>query len=253
MGHPYLPPLPILRPVLPEPLVHPPPTTARGGLSAARPRSDGMVERMPCDQMLRWTHSASKSASASSVPIRARPTAWLSAARTDENVCAAIISARTADFLRSSPPAARGTARGLTRIPEDLQNHFFMWAVCRNRLSCPAPPGPPRVHDCTQSPLPAAHPRPRGLTPSCHITLAPKKLILTRRASEGSASEPSLARRASMCKDAKLSCRGNNHPSPPGDRATLSELAAPGPLLGREQARNRPSIGVLPWHRRSSY
>ena len=27
--------------------------------------------------------------------------------------------------------------------------------------------------------------------------------------SEGSASEPSLARRVSMCKDAKLSCRGN--------------------------------------------
>jgi hypothetical protein len=42
-----------------------------------------------------------------------------------------------------------------------------------------------------------------------NITLAPKKLILTRRASEGSASEPSLARRVSMCKDAKLSCRGN--------------------------------------------
>src|SRR5208283_1173187 len=40
------------------------------------------------------------------------------------------------------------------------------------------------------------------------ITLAPKKLIRTRRASEGSASEPSLARRVSMCKDAKLSCRG---------------------------------------------
>src|SRR5271157_6556883 len=34
------------------------------------------------------------------------------------------------------------------------------------------------------------------------ITLAPKKLIRTRRASEGSASEPSLARRVSMCKDA---------------------------------------------------
>jgi transketolase len=41
------------------------------------------------------------------------------------------------------------------------------------------------------------------------ITLAPKKLIRTRRASEGSASKPSLARRVSMCKDAKLSCRGN--------------------------------------------
>jgi len=41
------------------------------------------------------------------------------------------------------------------------------------------------------------------------ITLAPKKLIRTRRASEGSASDPSLARRVSMCKDAKLSCRGN--------------------------------------------
>ena len=42
------------------------------------------------------------------------------------------------------------------------------------------------------------------------ITLAPKKLIRTRRASEGSASEPLLARRVSMCKDAKLSCRGNS-------------------------------------------
>ena len=42
-----------------------------------------------------------------------------------------------------------------------------------------------------------------------NITLAPKKHILTRRASEGTASEPSLARRVSMCKDAKLSCRGN--------------------------------------------
>ncbi len=44
------------------------------------------------------------------------------------------------------------------------------------------------------------------------ITLAPKKLIRTRRASEGSTSEPSLARRVSMsmCKDAKLSCRGNS-------------------------------------------
>ena len=45
--------------------------------------------------------------------------------------------------------------------------------------------------------------------PANTITLAPKKLIRTRRASEGSASEPSLARRVSMCKDAKLSCRGN--------------------------------------------
>ena len=48
------------------------------------------------------------------------------------------------------------------------------------------------------------------------ITLAPKKLIRTRRASEGSASEPSLARRISMCKDAKLSCRGNKKESQPG-------------------------------------
>src|SRR5208283_695754 len=53
------------------------------------------------------------------------------------------------------------------------------------------------------------------------ITLAPKKLIRTRRASEGSASEPSLARRVSMCKDAKISCRGNN------------PLASQGPLDGR--------------------
>ena len=224
MGHPYLPPLPILRPVLPEPLVHPPPTTARGGLSAARPRSDGMVERMPCDQMLRWTHSASKSASASSVPIRARPTAWLSARPNRRKRLRCNHFGQDCRFPSEQPSRRPRNGAGLTRIPEDLQNHFFMWAVCRNRLSCPAPPGPPRVHDCTQSPLPAAHPRPRGLTPSCHITLAPKKLILTRRASEGSASEPSLARRASMCKDAKLSCRGNDHPSPPGDRATLLTL-----------------------------
>ena len=47
------------------------------------------------------------------------------------------------------------------------------------------------------------------IPPGLCITLAPKKLIRTRRASEGSASEPSLARRVSMCKDAKLSCRGN--------------------------------------------
>ena len=61
--------------------------------------------------------------------------------------------------------------------------------------------------------LPTSHepPRLRGgiLLLSAGITLAPKKLIRTRRASEGSASEPSLARRVSMCKDAKLSCRGN--------------------------------------------
>ena len=63
--------------------------------------------------------------------------------------------------------------------------------------------------------------RSRGLTAASRpwnrrqcITLAPKKLIRTRRASEGSASEPSLARRVSMCKDAKLSCRGNNEWSP---------------------------------------
>ena len=36
-----------------------------------------------------------------------------------------------------------------------------------------------------------------------------EELIRTRRASEGSASEPSLARRVSTCKDAKLSYRGN--------------------------------------------
>ena len=39
----------------------------------------------------------------------------------------------------------------------------------------------------------------RNLIQTASITLAPKKLIRTRRASEGSASEPSLARRVSMC------------------------------------------------------
>ena len=38
-----------------------------------------------------------------------------------------------------------------------------------------------------------------SIPPGELITLAPKKLIRTRRASEGSASEPSLARRVSMC------------------------------------------------------
>ena len=53
------------------------------------------------------------------------------------------------------------------------------------------------------------------------ITLAPKKLILTRRASEGSASEPSLARRVSMSKDAKLSCRGNSDLTPYRNRRAV--------------------------------
>ena len=53
-----------------------------------------------------------------------------------------------------------------------------------------------------------SYPRPKGTRN--HITLAPKKLIRAQRASEGSASEPSLAHRVSMCKDAKLSCRGNS-------------------------------------------
>ena len=43
------------------------------------------------------------------------------------------------------------------------------------------------------------------------ITLAPKKLILTRRTSEGKSTQsPRWRTRVSMCKDAKLSCRGNN-------------------------------------------
>ena len=68
-----------------------------------------------------------------------------------------------------------------------------------------------------------------------HITLAPKKLIRTRRASEGSASEPSLARRVSMCKDAKLSCRGNN----------LGYLNDPQPLLEKLHAAARGLNGLL--------
>ena len=56
------------------------------------------------------------------------------------------------------------------------------------------------------------------------ITLASKKLILTRRASEGSASEPSLARRVSMCKDTNLSCRGNKGTSSPAVEANLRNV-----------------------------
>jgi len=43
-----------------------------GGFSVGRPRLGGMIVRMPRDLTPLWTHSASKSASASSVPIRAR-------------------------------------------------------------------------------------------------------------------------------------------------------------------------------------
>src|SRR5271157_3621471 len=71
------------------------------------------------------------------------------------------------------------------------------------------------------------------------ITLAPKKLILTRRASEGSASEPSLARRVSMCKDAKLSCRGNTCHRLEG------ELAEPLGLARVDQGHHRGESGIL--------
>ena len=64
---------------------------------------------------------------------------------------------------------------------------------------------------------------------SCRITLAPKKLIRTRRASEGSASEPSLARRVSMCKDAKLSCRGNILQAGRGTPWLIRPLGCAGP------------------------
>ena len=47
--------------------------------------------------------------------------------------------------------------------------------------------------------MPGSRPAASRGTARPPITLAPKKLILTRRASEGSASEPSLARRVSMC------------------------------------------------------
>ena len=70
----HLPPLPIFRLVLAEPLLHPPPM-ARRWLVCRSPRSGGMIMRMPWERTLRCTHSASKSASARSVPIRARPTA----------------------------------------------------------------------------------------------------------------------------------------------------------------------------------
>src|SRR5208337_850367 len=81
--------------------------------------------------------------------------------------------------------------------------------------------------------------RTRGAKRANHvITLAPKKLILTRRASEGSASEPSLARRVSMCKDAKLSCRGNTFVPESGWPLSLFSGAAQ--VLAHEA---RPRIG----------
>ena len=77
------------------------------------------------------------------------------------------------------------------------------------------------------------------------ITLAPKKLIRTRRASEGSASEPSLARRVSMCKDAKLSCRGNILRHPAVAVLAVSELlaAVAMPVLhGREKGKGKRDV-----------
>ena len=69
------------------------------------------------------------------------------------------------------------------------------------------------MHQCARNGFPTRYPPSvePGLSMCASITLAPKKLIRTRRASEENASEPSLARRVSMCKDAKLSCRGNIH------------------------------------------
>jgi len=51
-----------------------------GSLSVGLPRVAGMIVRMPCDLTLPWTHSASKSASAKCVSIRARRAACPSAA-----------------------------------------------------------------------------------------------------------------------------------------------------------------------------
>jgi hypothetical protein len=76
------------------------------------------------------------------------------------------------------------------------------------------------------------------------ITLAPKKLIRTRRASEGNASEPSLARRVSMCKDAKLSCRGNTTVARhAGDGSSGSDWA---PGLMRPAPKTQRGIGSGP-------
>ena len=83
--------------------------------------------------------------------------------------------------------------------------------------------------------------------PAGNITLAPKKLIRTRRASEGSASEPSLARRVSMCKDAKLSCRGNNPEVTDGDRTTTASNSNRSNTLGR-----CPEPGLMRAHSNSN-
>ena len=90
-----------------------------------------------------------------------------------------------------------------------------------------------------------------GMVQKQVITLAPKKLIRTRRASEGSASEPSLRVGLVCAKDAKLSCRGNTPRDgwgrrPQGD-APRSEASALGArwLL---PARPQPPRGVTCEH-----
>src|SRR5208282_3411403 len=65
--------------------------------------------------------------------------------------------------------------------------------------------GDPRGNPQTE----ASHPKqfPQGI--QGRVMKSVENSATSKRASEGSASEPSLARRVSMCKDAKLSCRGN--------------------------------------------
>ena len=89
------------------------------------------------------------------------------------------------------------------------------------------PPWPPGTRG-----NPAGYSRGRRISDAIDITLAPKKHIRTRRASEGSASEPSLARWVSMCKDAKLSCRRNNAGHSQHEGFRTRPRADPGGLVG---------------------
>ena len=74
--------------------------------------------------------------------------------------------------------------------------------------------GDPRGNPQTE----ASHPKqfPQGIPG--RVMKSVENSATSKRASEGSASEPSLAHRVSMCKDAKVSCRGNSRPERPGQR-----------------------------------
>src|SRR5208283_4409133 len=110
-----------------------------------------------------------------------------------------------------------GHPPGVQQERDDHPDQQELGAVLQSK-----PCGPPletrkRIgdHDHGEAPCSAGEIRMiyplRRVSPFSPIPISGKSpnSATSKRASEGSASAPSLARRVSMCKDAKLSCRGN--------------------------------------------